>query len=177
MGNKHGTTSVFRDEEDEETWFEWMATTGHRKNQKQLTISPKTEILPFQPTRFQADSNNRPKNTKQKISRTDKALKGLHLVGSENASISADKSLRGEGAENNNLLRIKENAVENDLETLAEQVSEFTEAMDYCIPYLLKIAIFSCNLCRNMPVSMTALMFFSSPSKYGNILKYTAIKY
>ena len=142
MGNKHCTTSVFRDEEDEETWFEWMATTGHRKNQKQLTISPKTEILPVQPTSFQADANYRPKNTKQKISGADKVFKGLHLVGSQNASISADKSLRGEGAENNNLPRTKENVVENDLETLAEQVSEFTEAMDYCIPYLLKIAIF-----------------------------------
>lgn len=168
MGNKHGTTSVFRDEEDEETWFEWMATTGHHKNQKQLTISPKTEILPVQPTSFQVDA-------KQKISGGDKAFKRLHLVGSENASISADKSLRGEGAENNNLSRIKENVVENDLETLAEQVSEFTEAMDYCVPYLLKIAIFSCNLCRNMPVLhvMTALNFFS-PSKNDNILKYTA---
>ena len=34
MGNNQGTTSVFRDEEDEETWFEWMETTGHRKNQR-----------------------------------------------------------------------------------------------------------------------------------------------
>ena len=51
MGNKQGTTSVFRDEEDEETWFEWMETTGHRKNQKQLTISPKNQDA-LRPTCF-----------------------------------------------------------------------------------------------------------------------------
>ncbi|XP_020629966.1 uncharacterized protein LOC110067035 isoform X1 [Orbicella faveolata] len=122
MGNKQGTTSVFRDEEDEETWFEWMETTGHRKNQKQLTISPKTEMLPVQPTSFQADAINRPRNTKQKISGADKALKGLHLESFENASVSADKSIRGDGTENNNLPRIKGSVVENDLGTLAGQV-------------------------------------------------------
>jgi len=129
MGNKQGTTSVFQDEEDEETWFEWMETTGHRKNQKQLTISPKTEILPVQPTGFQADATNRSRNTKQKISGGDKTLKGLHLESSENASISADSSFRGDGTENNNLPRIKRNVLENDLKTLAGQVGEIREAM------------------------------------------------
>lgn len=138
MGNKQGTTSVFRDEEDEETWFEWMETTGHRKNQKQLTISPKTEMLPVQPTSFQADAINRPRNTKQKISGADKALKGLHLESFENASVSADKSIRGDGTENNNLPRIKGSVVENDLGTLAGQVSEVTEAMDYFISFVFK---------------------------------------
>ena len=145
MGNKQGTTSVFRDEEDEETWFEWMETTGHRKNQKQLTISPKTEILPVQPTSFQADAINRPRSTKRKISGADKAHTGLHLESSENARISADKSIRGDGTENNNLPRIKRNIVENDLETVAGQVSEVTEAMDYSVYFIFvfKIDIFS----------------------------------
>ena len=143
MGNKPGTTSVFRDEEDEETWFEWMETTGHRKNQKQLTISPKTEILPVQPTSFQADRINKPRNTKQKISSVDKALKGLHLENSENDSISDNKSISGDGTENNNLPRIKGNDVENDLETLAAQVSEVTEAIYYIISFGFKIGIFS----------------------------------
>ena len=143
MGNKQGTTSVFRDEEDEETWFEWMETTGHRKNQKQLTISPKTEILPVQPTSFQADRINKPRNTKQKIAGVDKALKGLHLEGSENDSISDNKSIGGDATENNNLPRIKGNDVENDLETLAAQVSEVTEAIYYIISFGFKIGIFS----------------------------------
>ena len=143
MGNKPGTTSVFRDEEDEETWFEWMQTTGHRKNQKQLTISPKTEILPVQPTSFQADRINKPRNTKQKIAGVDKALKGLHLEGSENDSISDNKSIGGDATENNNLPRIKGNDVENDLETLAAQVSEVTEAIYYIISFGFKIGIFS----------------------------------
>ena len=143
MGNKQGTTSVFRDEEDEETWFEWMETTGHRKNQKQLTISPKTEILPVQPTSFPADGINKPRSTKQKISGADKALKGLHLEGSENDSISDNKSIGGDGTENNNLPRIKGNDVENDLETLAAQVSEVTEAIYYIISFGFKIGIFS----------------------------------
>ena len=139
MGNKQGTTSVFRDEEDEETWFEWMETTGHRKNQKQLTISPKTEILPVQPTGFQADANNRPRNTKQKISGLDKALKGLHLESCENDSISDNKSIRSDGTENNNLPRIKGNVVENDLEALAGQVGEVTETTYHFISFVLKI--------------------------------------
>ena len=143
MGNKQGTTSVFRDEEDEETWFEWMETTGHRKNQKQLTISPKTEILPVQPTSFQADRINKPRNTKQRIAGVDKALKGLHLEGSENDSISDNKSIGGDATENNNLPRIKGNDVENDLETLAAQVSEVTEAIYYIISFGFKIGIFS----------------------------------
>ena len=143
MGNKQGTTSVFRDEEDEETWFEWMETTGHRKNQKQLTISPKTEILPVQPTTFQADAINRTRNTKQKISGVDKALKGLHLESCENDCKSDNKSIGGDGTKNNNLPRIKENVVENDLETLAGQVSEVTEAMIYYfISFVFKIGIF-----------------------------------
>jgi len=146
MGNKQGTASVFRDEEDEETWFEWMETTGHRKNQKQLTISPKTEMLPVQrSTSFRADAINRPRNTKQKISSTDKALKGLHLESSENTSISVDTSIRGDGTENNNLTRmsrIKGSVVENDLETLAGQVSEVTKAMDYFISFIFKIGFF-----------------------------------
>ena len=143
MGNKPGTTSVFRDEEDEETWFEWMQTTRHRKNQKQLTISPKTEILPVQPTSFQADGINKLRNTKQKISGVDKALKGLHLESCENDSISANKSIGSDGTENNNLRRIKGNDVENDLETLAAQVSEVTEAIYYFISFAFKIGIFS----------------------------------
>ena len=140
MGNKQGTTSVFRDEEDEETWFEWMETTGHHKNQKQLTISPKTEILPVQPTGFpQADTINRPRNTKQKISGVDKALKGLYLESSENDNISDSKSVRRDSTGNNNLLRIKGNIVENDLETLAGQVSEDTETTYYFISFVFKI--------------------------------------
>ena len=90
----------------------------------------KTEILPVQPTCFQADAINRPRNTKQKISGVDKALKRLH---SENESIG------GDGAENNDLPRIKGNVVENDLETLTGQVGEVTEAMNYFISYAFKI--------------------------------------
>ena len=142
MGNKQGTTSVFRDEEDEEAWFKWMETTGHRKNQKQLTISPKTEILPVQPTSFQVDAINRPRNTKQKISGADKVLKGLHLESSENDSISADKSIRGDGTENNNFPEIKGTALGNHSETLAGQVSEVKEAMDYFISFVLQSAFF-----------------------------------
>jgi len=141
MGNKQGTASVFKDEEDEETWFEWMETTGHRKNQKQLTISPKTEMLPVQSSSFQADAFNRPRKAKQKISGADKALKGLHLESSENGSISVDTSSRGDSTENNNLprtSRIKESVVENALETLAGQVRDVIRAMDYFISLFLK---------------------------------------
>ena len=153
MGNKQGTTSVFRDEEDEETWFEWMETTGHHKNQKLLAISPRTEILPVQPTGFQADAINRPRNKKKKISSTDKALKGLH---------SENESIRGHGTENNNLPRIKGNVEENDLETLAGQVGEVREAMNYFIPYVFKIGYLFKLICINMHLSMTARIFSSS---------------
>lgn len=163
MGNKQGTTSVFRDEEDEETWFEWMETTGHHKNQKQLAISPRTEILPVQPTGFpQADTINRPRNTKQKISGVDKALKGLYLESSENDNISDSKSVRRDSTGNNNLLRIKGNIVENDLETLAGQVGEVREAMNYFISYVFKIGYLFKLICINMHLSMTARIFSSS---------------
>ncbi|XP_078368821.1 uncharacterized protein LOC144652620 [Oculina patagonica] len=124
MGNKQCTTSVFQNEEDEETWFEWMETTGNRKNQKQLPISPRTEPLPVQPAAFLADVPSRARNTKHKISSENKkTLKGLHYTSSKNhGSLSTDSSFRGDVKENNNLPRIKEEDRTNDLEMLAGQV-------------------------------------------------------
>ena len=123
MGNKQSTTSVFQDEEEEETWFEWMETTGDRRNQKQLSISPKTELLTVQPATFQTDVTNKSRNTKRKIPSEDRTLKGVRpAASSKNASLSADPSFRGELKENNNLPRIKENVWMNDLEMLAGQV-------------------------------------------------------
>lgn len=132
MGNKQCTTSVFQNEEEEETWFEWMETTENRKNQKQLPISPRTEPLPVQPAAFLADATSRARNTKHKISSEDKkTLKGLHLASSENhGSLTTDSSFRGDIKENNNLPRIKEEDRTNDLEMLAGQVSEVREARD-----------------------------------------------
>lgn len=72
----------------------------------------------------------------------DKALKGLHLESCENDSISDNKSIGGDGTKNTNLPRIKVNDVENDLETLAGQVSEVTEVIYYFISFVFKIGIF-----------------------------------
>ena len=127
MGNKQCTTSVFQDEEDEETWFEWMETTANRRNQKQLAISPKTQPLPVQPAVFQADVTNRGRNTKYRIPSEDKTLKGLHLARSEKARLSVDSPCRGDLKENNNLPRIKEEVFTTDLDLVAGQVSEVRE--------------------------------------------------
>lgn len=131
MGNKQCTTSVFQDEEEEETWFEWMETTANRKNQKQLAISPKTQPLPVQPANFQADVTNRARNIKHRIPGEDKTLKRLHLARSENARLSVDSSIRGDLKENNNLPIIKEDLL--DLDLVAGQVSEGREVKDYIV--------------------------------------------
>lgn len=123
MGNKQCTTSVFQDEEEEETWFEWMETTGDRRNQKQLSISPRTELLPVQPANFQPDVTYRSENKKHKVSSEDETLKGLHLARSKHAS----HSFRGDLKENNNLPRIKEEARPNNLEMVAGEVSDVKE--------------------------------------------------
>lgn len=125
MGNKHCTTSsVFEDEEDEETWFEWMETTGDRGNQKQLTISPRTELLAVQPMAFQGSVTNNPKTTKQKFFNKSNALKGLHLANSENDNTSVDsRSFRGDVKNNNNLPKLKDDVRAKNLEMVAGQVS------------------------------------------------------
>lgn len=129
MGNKQSTTSVFQDEEDEETWFEWMETTGDRGNQKRLPISPSSDLLAVhavQPISFPTGVTDRARNTKQKYFGKGKALRGLHLASSENDNISVDSPFRGDAKNNNNLLKVKEDQ-EEELDMVVGQVSVVRE--------------------------------------------------
>lgn len=121
MGNnkcKQCSASVFENEEDEETWFEWMESTGQR-NQK--SISPRTQPLPVQPLAFQADIiRDRPKKNRSKpalYSTEGNALKGLHLASYKNDRTSKEPTFPRD-AENNN----HEPAVDD--ETVCSQVRE-----------------------------------------------------
>ena len=58
MGNnncKQCTSSVFKNEEDEETWFEWMESRSEYEGRNQKSITPRTQPMPVQPFAFQAD--------------------------------------------------------------------------------------------------------------------------
>ncbi|KAJ7370612.1 Synaptotagmin-9 [Desmophyllum pertusum] len=103
-----------------------METTGDRGNQKQLTISPRTELLAVQPMAFQGSVTNNPKTTKQKFFNKSNALKGLHLANSENDNTSVDsRSFRGDVKNlknNNNLPKLKDNVRAKNLEMVAGQV-------------------------------------------------------
>lgn len=69
MGNtkcKQCTASVFENEEEEETWFEWMES--QRDNTDERCISPRTRPLPVQPLAFQADVIDKPRTKKSKAS-------------------------------------------------------------------------------------------------------------
>lgn len=124
MGNskcKQSHSSVFQNEEEEETWFEWMESTNERN---QTSVTPRTHPLPVQPLAFQADLLERSKSMRSKPALyffTDgNVLRGLHKAGSENDRISEESALR---IENNNSLRKNEEAVMVEDEAIYSPVS------------------------------------------------------
>ena len=124
MGNskcKQSHSSVFENEEEEETWFEWMESTNE---QNQTSVTPRTHPLPVQPLAFQADLLERSKSMRSKPALyffTDgNVLRGLHKAGSENDRISEESALR---IENNNSLRKNEEAVMVEDEAIYSPVS------------------------------------------------------
>lgn len=103
MGNnncKQCTTSVFENEEDEETWFEWIESRKEASSNQNI-ISPKARPWPVQPLAFQADTINRQKKSRSKpalnLFTEGTALKGLHLANSED-----DRPSLQSVADNNN---------------------------------------------------------------------------
>lgn len=119
MGNnkcKQCTTSVFENEEEEETWFEWMESTGER-NQKSIT--PRTQPLPVQPLAFCADVIDRSKKRRSKPTEGN-VLKRLQLANSEDDRIWNESSSRRD-MENNNSPRINSKLLVEE-EPMASQI-------------------------------------------------------
>lgn len=106
--NKQSTSSVFENEEEAESWFEWMESRKTEIN-NQNNISPKTGPWPlFQPLAFQADTLI----GRQKKSRLIKPApnlfkegfvprKGHYLATSENDKIDSEETLAHREANNN----------------------------------------------------------------------------
>ena len=110
MGNKQGTASVFQDEEDEETWFEWMEAMGDRRNQKRLPISPCSDLLAVhavQPMSLTPGVTDTAREAKQKYRSEAKALSGLYLASAKRENISVDPSFRGDAKNNNYLPKVR----------------------------------------------------------------------
>ena len=123
MGNnncKQCTTSVFENEEDEETWFEWIESRKEASSNQNI-ISPKARPWPVQPLAFQADTINRQKKSRSKpalnLFTEGTALKGLHLANSED-----DRPSLQSVADNNNSPR--KNRLRGEEESIYSQVRE-----------------------------------------------------
>lgn len=122
MGNKQGTSSVFQDEEDEETWFEWMEATGDHRNQKRLPISPSSDLLAVhavQPMSLTPGVTDTAKEAKQRYRSEAKALRGLYLARARTENVSIDSSFRGDAKNNNYLPKLRE---DEELDVMVGQV-------------------------------------------------------
>lgn len=129
MGNKQGTASVFQDEEDEETWFEWMEATGDRRNQKRLPISPCSDLLAVhavQPMSLTPGVTDTAREAKQKYRSEAKALSGLYLASAKRENISVDPSFRGDAKNNNYLPKVREGEEDElDMMTVGQVLPDF----------------------------------------------------
>lgn len=107
MGNNKckQCTSVFENDEEEETWFEWMELRSEVEERNQKSIAPRTQPMPVQPLAFQADVIGKSKGKRSKsllyFFNDGNVHKERNLVNSENDR-SLDQPASRRDLENNN---------------------------------------------------------------------------
>ena len=107
MGNSKckQCTSVFENDEEEETWFEWMESRSEVEERNQKSIAPRTQPMPVQPLAFQADVIDKSKGKRSKsllyFFNDGNVHKERNLVNAENDR-SLDQPASQRDLENNN---------------------------------------------------------------------------
>lgn len=107
MGNNKckQCTSVFENDEEEESWFEWMELRSEVEARNQKSIAPRTQPMPVQPLAFPADVIDKSKGKRSKsllyFFNDGNVHKERNLVNSENDR-SLDEPASRRDLENNN---------------------------------------------------------------------------